>query len=368
MPLLLSFPFLLSSFLMIPFSIDHLPGRTIQLEGQDYLFFSGTSYLGMAQNPAFQALLTEGMARYGTMFGSSRNGNLQLSIYEEAEAQLAAFAKAEAALTLSSGMLAGQAVVNWLKAQDFGFIYGPNAHPAIWQEPNTSLPTLPFADWAAQLPELVAAAATPNLVIALNSVDALCSTRYSFDWVNQLPDDQQVTLLVDDSHGLGVMGPGGSGIGPLIPRRPNVRLIMTASLAKAMGMPGGVIFADPQTLRLIRQTAFFGACSPTPPAYLYAFGRARALYRTAFEKLQTNIAHFERRIGPSDSFRHIPAYPVFYTEQDQLYSYLLTKRILIYSFAYPTPADKPNTRIVISALHQPEDIEQLGDCLYGKMG
>ncbi|MGV3558850.1 aminotransferase class I/II-fold pyridoxal phosphate-dependent enzyme [Larkinella arboricola] len=350
------------------YSIDHLPGRTIQVEGQDYLFFSGTAYLGMAQNPAFQALLAEGMARYGTMFGSSRNGNLQLSIYEEAEAQLAAFAKAEAALTLSSGMLAGQAVVSWLKAQGLGFLYGPKAHPAIWQDPNTSLPTLSFADWTAQLPELVAAAATPHVVIALNSLDALCSMRYSFDWVSQLPDGPDITLLVDDSHGLGVIGPEGSGIGPLIPRRPNVRLIVTASLAKAMGMPGGVIFADPETLQSIRHTAFFGACSPIPPAYLYAFGRAQTLYRTAFDRLQANIARFESRIGPSDRFQHIPAYPVFYTEQDQLYSYLLANRILIYSFAYPTPADKPNTRIVISALHQPEDIEQLADCLDGKTG
>ncbi|MFD1141608.1 aminotransferase class I/II-fold pyridoxal phosphate-dependent enzyme [Larkinella insperata] len=350
------------------YTIDHLPGRTIQLDGQDYLFFSGTSYLGMAQHPAFQALLAEGMARYGTMFGSSRNGNLQLNIYGEAEAQLAAFARAEAALTLSSGMLAGQAVVNWLKAQGFGFIYGPKAHPAIWQDPSTSLPTVSFTDWTDQLPELVAAAATPNVVIALNSLDALCSVDYSFDWVNRLPDGQEVTLLVDDSHGFGVIGPEGSGVGALIPRRANVRLIVTASLAKAMGMPGGVIFADPETLRAIRHTAFFGACSPIPPAYLHAFGRAQALYRTAFERLQTNIARFENRIGLSDRFQHIPAYPVFYTEQDQLYSYLLANRILIYSFAYPTPADKPNTRIVISALHQPEDIEQLGDCLYGKTG
>ena len=348
------------------YSIDHLPGRTIDLDGQEHLFFSGTSYLGIAQDPTFRALLAEGMVQYGTVFGSSRNGNLQLRIYEEAEEKLAAFARAEAALTLSSGMLAGQAVVNWLKGQGFGFMYGPNAHPAIWQEPNTRLPTLSFENWTKQLPERVAAAATDHIVIALNSLDALFSVDYSFDWVNQLPDNQEITLLIDDSHGLGVVGPEGSGIGSKIPKRPNVRLIVTASLAKAMGVPGGVIFADPATLNAIRRTAFFGACSPTPPAYLYAFCRAQGIYQSAFEKLLENIRRFENRVGNSDLFQHIPDYPVFYTGQDRLYSYLLSNRIFVYSFAYPSPADKPNTRIVINALHRPEDIEQLGDYLYGK--
>ncbi|RRB01180.1 aminotransferase class I/II-fold pyridoxal phosphate-dependent enzyme [Larkinella rosea] len=348
------------------FKIDQLPGRTIDLDGQECLFFSGTSYLGIAQNAHFRALLIEGMGQYGTVFGSSRNGNFQLRIYEEAEAKLAEFARAEAALTVSSGMLAGQAVVNWLKAQDFGFIYGPNAHPAIWQEPTLTLPQQSFDAWARQLPGLVSAATTQHIVIAVNAVDALFSIDYSFDWVHQLPDNQEITLLVDDSHGLGVIGPGGSGIRDRIPVRPNVRLIITASLAKAMGMPGGVIFANSETLNAIRRTAFFGACSPMPPAYLYAYCRATEIYRSAFERLLANIRRFENRVGHSDLFQHIPDYPVFYTVQDRLYSSLLANRIFVYSFAYPSPTDKPNTRIVINALHQPEDIEQLGDQLYGK--
>ncbi|WP_266363790.1 aminotransferase class I/II-fold pyridoxal phosphate-dependent enzyme [Tellurirhabdus rosea] len=341
------------------YTIDHLPGRTIQFDGREHLFFSGTAYLGIAQNPAFRALLAESMERYGTVFGSSRNGNLRLGIYEEAEEKLARFAGLETALTMSSGMMAGQVVVQYLRAEGYGFLYAPGAHPAIWQDARTQLPRLSFGEWTAQVPRLVEAAGE-HLVIALNSLDAVRSEAYPFDWVAHLPADRQITLLVDDSHGLGVIGPDGSGIAALVPKRENVRLLITASLAKALGLPGGVVLGDSETLAAIRHTAFFGACSPISPAYLAAFVRAEDLYRNAYGRLNENIRRAESLLDTTGLFAHIPGYPVFYTPHDGLYPSLLDDDILIYQFAYPTPADKPNTRLVISALHTPDDLGRLG--------
>ena len=90
-----------------------LPGRTVTLDsGEDFLWFSGTDYLGMGSNEAFGAYLAEGFARYGTHYGSSRNGSLRLAVYEDAEESLATYADAPAALVVSSGMWAGQLVMN----------------------------------------------------------------------------------------------------------------------------------------------------------------------------------------------------------------------------------------------------------------
>ncbi|WP_234735807.1 aminotransferase class I/II-fold pyridoxal phosphate-dependent enzyme [Tellurirhabdus bombi] len=345
------------------YTIDHLPGRTIRLDGEEYLFFSGTSYLGLAQNKDFQQLLAEGLGRYGTVFGSSRNGNLRLGIYEEAEAKLAAFAGAEAALTLSSGMMAGQMVMAWLKSEGYHFVYGPSAHPAIWHEPSVALPSLPFETWAAQLPDRLRTVTSNRIAIVVNSLDAVQSVRYSFDWVADLPGDLPITLLIDDSHGLGVIGEGGRGILGQVPRRPNIRTIVTASLAKAMGLPGGVLFAESTILSAIRRMAFFGACSPTPPAYLYAYSRAEAIYQTSFQQLQQNISHIEELLTGSPLFQHSKGYPVFYTPYDGIYAQLVQNKVLIYSFAYPSPTDKPNTRIVINALHTADDLERLATLL-----
>lgn len=350
-----------------PFVIDQLPNRTIDYGGQSYLFFSGTAYLGLAQNSDFQQILTSAMTQYGAVFGSSRNGNLQLRIYEEAEAKLAAsvatgLPNSPTPLTLSSGMMAGQVVVSWLRAQGVAFVYAPKAHPALWHEPSVSLPDLSFSDWAAQVPGQLQAMPPGPVAILVNSLDAVCSEYYSFEWINDLPTDRIITLVVDDSHGLGVLNEG-RGIWPQVRlSRPDgsIRLIVTASLAKAMAMPGGVIFSDFATISNLRRTAFFGACSPMPPAYLAAYLQADALYVEGQKRLQQNIALAEEVLIPTGLFRHATGYPVFFTERDDLYNHLLERGIFIYSFAYPTAADRANTRIVISAFHTAEDIQELG--------
>ena len=345
------------------FTIDHLPGRTITHEGWPYLFFSGTAYLGLPQHPAFQKLLVESMTRYGTSFGSSRNGNLRLSIYEEAEAKLAAMVGAPHALTVSSGMLAGQAVVNHLRGQHTTFIYGPGAHPALWDGPAVDLPTGSFADWVAQLPDKLRTCLAGPVVILTNSIDSVRSHYYEFDWISSLPDDRHVTLVVDDSHGLGVLNDK-KGIWPQIPQKSNVNVVVTGSLAKGMGLPGGVIFGDANTLADLRRMAFFGACSPMPPAYADAYAKAGALYAAGYKQLRQNVLLAEKLLVPTGLFSHATGYPLFFTEHDDLYPFLLERGIFVYSFSYPTPGDRANTRIIISAFHTFDDIQTLANAVH----
>ncbi|RYF64620.1 MAG: pyridoxal phosphate-dependent aminotransferase family protein [Cytophagaceae bacterium] len=337
------------------FQIDHLPDRTIDYQGRSYLFFSGTSYLGMAQNPAMHALLAEGVSRYGLHFGSSRNGNLQLQVFAEAEAKLAGSVGAPAALTVSSGMLAGQVVVDWLAGivgpKAVGY-QAPGTHPALWH-PLLKGHVNPFTT--------PAETSCPAYVLA-NSVDAIRSKTYSFNWLTKLPADQLIYLVVDDSHGLGILN-NGTGIWPQLTeqltKHPTIKLIVTASLAKAMGLPGGVIFGDLGTLAALRQTAYFGACSPMPPAYAHAYVQSGDLYANAYERLTRNLILARELLLPTGLFQQTEGYPVLYTDHDEIAPYLLQKGIFVYSFAYPTAADKANTRVVISAYHQPADLIEL---------
>jgi 8-amino-7-oxononanoate synthase len=353
------------------FIISQLPSNKILLSGKEYDFFSGTSYLGMSQDEDFKQLLVAGMNRYGMSFGSSRNGNLQLDIYEQAEEKMAHWVGAEKALTVSSGMLAGQVVAQYLKTQNATFFYAPHSHAANFHEPNIILPNLSFETWAVTIGQDVLEKNARHSVIVCNSCDAIKLSSYHFDWTSKLlvggvPQHQAITLVIDDSHGLGITGKNGSGIFRQISANSNVKLVVVSSLHKAMGIAGGVVFGDNNFIESLRRSAFFASCSPIAPAYLYAYMHADKIYARNSIKLQSNIQRFnlqmvEVRRSSNKDFNFLPNYPVYYTLQDDLYNFLFKNGIFIYSFAYPIKTGKPNTRIVLSAWHEEEQIDFLAD-------
>jgi 8-amino-7-oxononanoate synthase len=380
--------------------IDFLPSRTAVFDGDDYLFFSGTSYLGVGHQADFRTALSEGIGRYGTVFSASRNNNLQLKIYEEAEDFLAQWTGVKAALTVTSGLLAGQLAINLLKNkvgtnnEKTAFIYAPSAHPAVWEAP----PQYKFTnqeDFEKNIVATVEKEQNAPIVIVSNAVDMLTCQTFDFSWITQLNDNQDITLLIDDSHGIGITGENGSGIFQKIRHlaKANIKIIVIASLAKALGIPGGVILSDKTAINSIRQNPLFVGASPIVPAYLFAFLAAQPMYATARETLKNNIEIFNRGLqnnggkslilsknteGSIHNTLHpvlhtsylIPHtlhlfktpfadYPVFFTPENALFEALYKEKIFISHFAYPKPNDPPITRVVLSALHTQDDIEYL---------
>ena len=336
-----------------------LPGRTVVIDGQERLYFSGTSYLGIGHNAVFQEALRAGMQRYGTHYGSSRSGNVRLAIYEEAEALLARQTGAEAALTFSSGYLAGQAAVHQFAQKTTAMHYAPDTHPALWLHPADGW----HGDRKAWEEGLVAKvqAHAGRSVIVTDSVDALYAQPYSFGWVQQLPADREVTLIIDDSHGLGITGQDGAGIlgrvQPLL--NDNVELLVTASLGKALGVPGGVVLGKQARIQRLMKNHFFTAGSPIIPAYLYAFVQAQSIYGEARQRLAQNVTMFQALIASTRLFQFFDQYPIFYTPHNALVAAVAPQCVLS-SFPYPDPDSTPITRVVVSSLHTEGDLEVLG--------
>lgn len=343
--------------------IDSIPGRTVFMEEKEYLYFSGTSYLGISKNTEFNMLLNEGLKKYGHNYSSSRKSNLQLAVYEEAEDYLARFTGSEASLTMSSGYMAGQIVIQMLlNLGDNDFIYAPNTHPAIWRRPEDFY-TGDFGKWEENLNSSVRNCRHGKIIILSNAIDPLFCKKYTFDWINELPKDREFIVVLDDSHGLGITGKGGAGTTSELNPPDHVSLIVTSSLGKGMGIPGGAIFSSKSIVDKIKRSAFFGGSSPAIPAYLYAFLGAEEIYKQARLELFDNIKYFQEKINELDIFNYLSQYPVFYTSHNELSNSLLGQDILTSSFPYPTSDDELVTRIIISSLHTASDIDKLADAI-----
>lgn len=351
------------------FHTDSLPGRTVTLaDGREFLWFSGTDYLGMGHDETFQAHLAEGFRRYGTHYGSSRNGRLRLAVYEEVETSLAGFVGAPAALVVSSGMWAGQLIMKSLENLNARFHYAPNVHPALWGQ-DYAPERDSWGEWFRKTFDRIRGSEPEQpQVVCADSVGAPWVEEIELEMLsgmNGLTYNRDLWMVVDDSHGLGIWSKHGLNSFEQLPNSKRVHTIMTASLNKALGVPGGVIFGDRDFIQELRQLPWFAGSSPAAPAYFYALQQnlVTGLYQKAHDNLLANIQYFTKKLSQPNLLESIENYPVFCSRDPKLYPYLLENQILTSHFSYPKPTDPPIVRLVITASHQKEDLDHLAEVL-----
>ncbi|NIG53978.1 aminotransferase class I/II-fold pyridoxal phosphate-dependent enzyme [Chitinophaga sp. Cy-1792] len=342
---------------------SHTPGRTVLMDNRECLFFSGFSYLGLHQHPAFKAYMAEGIEKYGTLFPSSRVSNLRLSLYEEIEHALATQLQQQSAVVFSSGYLSGQAAIHY--ATTCGeLLYAPGTHPALWHH-TPALPAASRTAWEQETITRVNDHPDNTYVIVSDTMNPITATVYNFDWLTQLK--HKVLVLLDDSHGIGILGPQGKGSIHQQPHGANIRYLVTASLAKAYSVEGGVVAGTAADVAAMKRTPYFTGSTPMMPASAHAWLQAAALISEQQHLLKKNTetaTHYLKDIPHT----HHPELAIFifpqYDNRQSLATYLADKDLIISSFPYPLPHHAPVHRAIISALHQQQDIATLYQFLH----
>lgn len=335
--------------------LDKSPGRTAKAGGREYLFFSGYNYLGVSDVPAFVQLLQEGMQKYGWLFPSSRISNTRLKLYEEAEALFSEITGVEESVLFSSGFVAGRSALSLLEGE---IMSAPDSHPAILHETSFGADR---AQWTSFVTDYANSSPTP-ISITSDSVNPLKPGIYDFGFLQKIR--RQVTVLIDDSHGIGVTGKDGAGTASLVPSDTPARLLFSYSLSKAFGIAGGVAGGTKEFAEQLRNTSGYCAATPPLPAQMYAFLRGQEIYSEQRQKLYENVRFF------SECIRGIPGilfdfpFPVFVLPPWADAALLQDQGVLISSFAYPDPRGPKLNRIVVNALHVPSDLEYAAESLW----
>lgn len=347
-----------------------LPGRIVETtDGREFLWFSGTDYLGMGHNEDLRRYLYAATETFGNHYGSSRNNSLRLEIYDETERQLADFLQSESALIVSSGMWAGQLLLKVIEeitdehSTLTSYHYSPGVHPALWR--NTFQRTdLNWHEWSEQtVARINEAPHESRHIICSDAVGSPMVKAFDFSVFDALKEPSKVWLLIDESHSLGVLGATGKGIAEQVPSSILPRTTFVSSLNKALGIPAGAIWGAKDVIAKVRQSPWYAGASPPAPAYMSALKTLleQNKYETARTVMLENTAYFNRAVEGRALFESIPTYPVFCSSNAALFDYLLQNGILASCFPYPSPADAPVTRIAISSLHQKEDLDRLAE-------
>lgn len=340
---------------------DNPANRILQFGGKPYLYFGGTAYLGLSIHPEFQELHVQGIKKYGINIGTSRINNVQLKLYRDAEEKLAErFAFTDALLT-SSGYLASQLLYQYYSQEADKIFTAPNTHPANSPGVKLNYPELRREDWEKNTLREIHNSNKNTFLILSNSLDNLYPQKYSFEWIDGVDENKKVILIIDDSHGLGIVCENKSSVSYENIKKNNIEVLITASLAKGFNTDAGLILGEKESLNKLRKHPVFVGASPPSPAAVFAMRESENLYKRQRQILLENIKTFRKLVN--NSLISTEKFPVFTFPKESFYTSLLQRGFLISSFPYPNHDSKDLDRIVLSACHKHEDLEKLNEAL-----
>jgi 8-amino-7-oxononanoate synthase len=338
------------------FELDTTPGRTCIIGGKRFLFFSGYSYLGMNHVKEFTDLVKEGIDKYGILYPSSRISNTRLKLYQKFERRLSKLTGMEDTVSFSSGYLAGKTIADILSSYK-NILVSPGTHPAINIQTGQQTSSTNFSDWGREVTALINTSAETEFVLAADSVNILKGEVHNFSFLENTDPEKKVIFLVDDSHGIGILGNNGEGIISQLPAKKNIEYIICYSLSKAFNIEGGAVSSSIKWAEKLRQHPNYTGSTAINPALIYAFMKSEELYTDQRKKLLKNIQYFKKH-APAHIAKHNFDIPVFICRKEAAEAYFQND-IIISSFGYPDPSSEKINRIVINALHTKKDIQRL---------
>jgi 7-keto-8-aminopelargonate synthetase-like enzyme len=338
-------------------------GKKVLLEGKEYLFFSGTSYLGLDSLDAYGRIVESNLQKWGMHHGLSRTNNVRLSVYDAFEEFFSTQADAESAALFSSGYLAGIAASQYLFSKANQCWAAPDTHPAILPLGVEAEAAKSQLQWQQACLQRAALLPAQKILILGNAVDPLKAQIHDYDWVISIAEKHEVMLLVDDSHAFGVLGKGLFGTYSQW-KNERIQVVVSGSLGKALAIPGGIVLGSEALIQGIKSHPIFAGASPPAPALLQSFLDAQVLLQEQQQKLKELTSFFCHQTSGLSQLHGTNGFPVFVYSPSSWAERLMEHGFITSSFSYPSATSPRVSRIVLSASHTLDEVHALVDVLF----
>ncbi|MEV0456428.1 8-amino-7-oxononanoate synthase [Catellatospora methionotrophica] len=247
--------------------------------GDDALVdLAGNDYLGLSRHPRVREAAAIALDAYGLGATGSRLVRGSTDVHTALESALASWLGAEQALVYSSGYLANLGAIRALCGPNTLLVADAHNHASLIDGCRLAgAQTVTYAHGdPADAARLLAAHPGRPAVVLTESVFSVDGDLAPLAALHAAARTHGALLLVDDAHGLGVIGPNGAGgvVGAGLAGEPDV--IVTATLSKALGGAGGVVAGPAALVRhLVDTSRTFIFDTALPP--VVAAGVAAAL-------------------------------------------------------------------------------------------
>lgn len=248
----------------------------VQMNGQTVLMFGSNSYLGLTSHPAIAEAAKKAIDEYGSGCAGSRFLNGSLDIHSRLEKRLAAFVGKESAILFGTGYQANLGAMSAFTGRTDFLLLDEYDHASIIDGSRLSFSrVLKFghnnmADLEQKLQKL------PEAAIKLIVVDGVFSMEgdiANLPEIVNLAKKYRANIMVDDAHGLGVIGKNGSGTSSHFSLTDDVDLIM-GTFSKSLASLGGFVAGDNEVIEYLKHHArsliFSASMTPASAASVLA--------------------------------------------------------------------------------------------------
>lgn len=304
------------------------------INGKKVLMFGSNSYLGLTNHPKIIEAAQNATAKYGTGCAGSRFLNGTLDIHEELEAKLADYVGKEGAVLFSTGFQANLGALSCLTGRNDYLILDDCNHASIIDGSRLSFSKVVkykhnnMTDLRNKLSQL------PEEAVKLIAVDGVFSMEGDFVKLPELIEiakEFDAAVMVDDAHGLGVIGVSGAGTASHFGLTDDVDVIM-GTFSKSLASLGGFLASDANTIEYLKHRArslmFSASMTPGSAASVLAALEIIKSEPEHIENLWRNTEYAKRQLldngfdlGKTES----PILPVYIRDNDA--TFLITKQL-----------------------------------------
>ena len=233
-------------------------GRTLTLEdGRELIDFSSNDYLGFARHPALARALAESAAQAGAGSGASHLITGHGAEHARLEEELAAFTRRERALLFSTGYMANLAVITALAGRGERVLLDRLCHASLIDGARLSGATLVRYAHAAvdEAARLASADPEHTVLLATDGVFSMDGDLAPLPELSRCARRHGLWLVVDDAHGLGVIGANGGGVLEHFGLGSDAVPVLVGTLGKAFGSFGAFVAGSAAVIELLIQRA-----------------------------------------------------------------------------------------------------------------
>lgn len=354
--------------------IESEQDTVVKINGKDVMMFGSNSYLGLTNHPKLKEASKKAIDKYGSGCAGSRFLNGTLDIHLQLEEKIAKFVNKDASIVFSTGYQVNLGVLSALPGRHDYIIVDDLDHACIYDGARLSFAKMErykhndMEELEKVLQRL------PDDVIKIIVTDGVFSMEgdiAQLPAIVKLAKKYNCVVMVDDAHGLGVLGENGKGTSNHFGLTEEVELIM-GTFSKSLASIGGFIAADHDTINYLKHFArslvFSASIAPSNAASVIAAIDLIEEEPERIVKLWDNTHHAKKLLidaGFNTGKSETPIIPVFVG--DEIKTFMLTKMlqdegVFINPVINPAvPKGDEMIRFSLMATHSFDQIEEAVD-------